>query len=57
MLAPGWLDHSICNDYYKTDEEFLFALAEAVGAEYRAVVAAGFVPCRSTIPAFPTGAT
>ena len=43
VLAPGWLDHFIFNEYYKTDEEFLFALAEAVGEEYRAVVAAGFV--------------
>ena len=43
VLAPGWLDHFIFNAYYKTDEEFLFALAEAVGEEYRAVVSAGFV--------------
>ena len=43
MLAPGWLDHFIFNEYYKTEEEFLFALADAVREEYRAVVAAGFV--------------
>ena len=43
VLAPGWLDHFIFNEYYNTDEEFLFALAEAVREEYRAVVAAGFV--------------
>jgi 5-methyltetrahydropteroyltriglutamate--homocysteine methyltransferase len=43
VLAPGWLDHFIFNEYYKTDEEFVFALAEAVREEYRAVVAAGFV--------------
>jgi 5-methyltetrahydropteroyltriglutamate--homocysteine methyltransferase len=43
VLAPGWLDHFIFNEYYKTDEEFLFALAEAVREEYRAVVSAGFV--------------
>src|SRR5499433_1905580 len=43
VLAPGWLDHFIFNEYYKTDEEFLFALAEAIGEEYRAVVSAGFL--------------
>ena len=30
------------NEHYKTDEEYLFALAEAMNQEYRAVVAAGF---------------
>jgi 5-methyltetrahydropteroyltriglutamate--homocysteine methyltransferase len=43
VLAPGWLDHFIFNEYYQTEEEFLFALAEAVREEYRAVVEAGFV--------------
>ena len=43
VLAPGWLDHFIFNEYYNTDEEFLFTLAEAVREEYRAVVSAGFV--------------
>ena len=43
VLAPGWLDHFIFNEYYKTEEEFVFALAEAIGEEYRAVVSAGFV--------------
>jgi 5-methyltetrahydropteroyltriglutamate--homocysteine methyltransferase len=43
VLAPGWLDHFIFNEYYNTDEEFLFALAEAAREEYRAVVSAGFV--------------
>src|SRR5580704_18138553 len=43
VLAPGWLDHFIFNEYYPTEEQFLFALADAVHEEYRAVVAAGFV--------------
>jgi len=43
VFAPGWLDHFIFNEYYKTEEEFLFALADALREEYRAVVAAGFV--------------
>lgn len=29
--------------YYKTEEDYLFALAEAMGEEYRAIVEAGFV--------------
>jgi 5-methyltetrahydropteroyltriglutamate--homocysteine methyltransferase len=43
VLAPGWLDHFIFNEYYKSEEEFLFALADALRVEYRAVIAAGFV--------------
>jgi 5-methyltetrahydropteroyltriglutamate--homocysteine methyltransferase len=31
------------NTYYKSDEEYLFGLAEAIGEEYRAIVDAGFV--------------
>jgi 5-methyltetrahydropteroyltriglutamate--homocysteine methyltransferase len=43
VIAPGWLDHFIHNEYYKTDEEFIFALAEALREEYLAVVNAGFI--------------
>jgi 5-methyltetrahydropteroyltriglutamate--homocysteine methyltransferase len=43
VYAPGWLDHFIFNEYYATDEEFVFALADAVRDEYRAVVDAGFI--------------
>jgi 5-methyltetrahydropteroyltriglutamate--homocysteine methyltransferase len=43
VLAPGWIDHFIYNEYYKTEEEFIFALGEALGEQYRAVVQAGFV--------------
>ena len=38
MIAPGWLDHFIYNEYYKTDEEFMFALADALREEYLAIV-------------------
>jgi 5-methyltetrahydropteroyltriglutamate--homocysteine methyltransferase len=31
------------NDYYKSDEEYLFAVAEALANEYRAIVDAGFL--------------
>jgi len=43
VLAPGWLEHSIWNDYYKTDEEYLFGLADAIAPEYKAIVDAGFI--------------
>lgn len=43
VIAPGWLDHFIYNEHYKTDEEYIFALAEALREEYLAVVNAGFV--------------
>ena len=43
VIAPGWLDHFIFNEHYKTDEEYVFALADALREEYLAVVNAGFV--------------
>jgi 5-methyltetrahydropteroyltriglutamate--homocysteine methyltransferase len=43
VYAPGWLDHFIFNEFYATDEEFVFALADALRDEYRAVVDAGFI--------------
>jgi len=43
VIAPGWIDHFVYNEYYKTEEEFLFALGEALAVQYRAVVAAVFV--------------
>ena len=42
-LAPGWLDHFIYNEHYKTDEEFVYALAEAMADKYRAIADAGFI--------------
>ena len=42
-LAPGWLDHFIYNEYYKTDEEFVYALADAMSDKYHAIVDAGFI--------------
>lgn len=43
VLAPGWLEHFFHNEYYKTDEEYIFALADAMKHEYKAIVDAGFV--------------
>src|SRR3984957_10738355 len=34
VFAPGWLDHHIFNEYYATDEEFVFAIADALREEY-----------------------
>jgi 5-methyltetrahydropteroyltriglutamate--homocysteine methyltransferase len=41
--TPGTIEHWIANDYYKTDEEFVFAIAEAMREEYHAIVDAGFL--------------
>jgi 5-methyltetrahydropteroyltriglutamate--homocysteine methyltransferase len=41
--APASLEPYRRNEYYKTQEAFIFALAEAMRAEYRAIVGAGFV--------------
>jgi 5-methyltetrahydropteroyltriglutamate--homocysteine methyltransferase len=43
VIAPGWLDHFIFNEYYKTEEEFIYALADVMRPEYEAIVAAGFI--------------
>jgi 5-methyltetrahydropteroyltriglutamate--homocysteine methyltransferase len=43
VLAPGWLEHFFHNEYYPNDEAYLFALADAMRHEYKAVVDAGFV--------------
>jgi 5-methyltetrahydropteroyltriglutamate--homocysteine methyltransferase len=43
VLAPGWIEHSLWNEYYANDEEFLFAIADAMKHEYRAIVDAGFI--------------
>jgi 5-methyltetrahydropteroyltriglutamate--homocysteine methyltransferase len=42
-LAPGWIEHGLWNEYYPSDEAFLFAIAEAMREEYRAIIDAGFL--------------
>jgi 5-methyltetrahydropteroyltriglutamate--homocysteine methyltransferase len=42
-VAPGTMEHWLYNDYYKSDEEFLFAIAEAMREEYKRILDAGFV--------------
>jgi 5-methyltetrahydropteroyltriglutamate--homocysteine methyltransferase len=43
VLAPGWLEHFFLNEYYSSDEEYIFALADAMKPEYKAIVDAGFI--------------
>jgi 5-methyltetrahydropteroyltriglutamate--homocysteine methyltransferase len=41
--APSSLEPYRRNEHYKSQEEFVFALAEAMRSEYEAIVAAGFI--------------
>jgi 5-methyltetrahydropteroyltriglutamate--homocysteine methyltransferase len=43
VLAPGWLEHFFYNEYYADDEQYLFALADAMKHEYKAIVDAGLI--------------
>jgi 5-methyltetrahydropteroyltriglutamate--homocysteine methyltransferase len=40
--TPGTIEHWMSNEYYKNEEEFLFAIADAMHEEYKAIVDAGF---------------
>ena len=42
-IAPSNVEGRQKNGHYKTDEEYLFAIAEAMREEYRAIVDAGFL--------------
>jgi 5-methyltetrahydropteroyltriglutamate--homocysteine methyltransferase len=41
--APASLEPYRRNEYYKSQEEFVFAIAEAMRTEYQAIIAAGFI--------------
>jgi 5-methyltetrahydropteroyltriglutamate--homocysteine methyltransferase len=41
--TPGTIEHWIANEYYKSDEEFVFAIADAIHEEYQAIADAGFI--------------
>ena len=41
--TPGTIEHWMPNEHYKSDEEFVFAIAEAMRVEYEAIVDAGFL--------------
>jgi 5-methyltetrahydropteroyltriglutamate--homocysteine methyltransferase len=43
VVAPGMLATRYRNEYYKSDEELYFAMADALHEEYRAIVDAGFL--------------
>jgi 5-methyltetrahydropteroyltriglutamate--homocysteine methyltransferase len=40
--TPGTIEHWMANEYYKSDEEFVFAIADTMHEEYKAIVDAGF---------------
>ena len=42
-VAPGTIEHWLRNDHYPTEEAHVYAIAEAIGHEYRAITGAGFV--------------
>ena len=42
-VSPGQIWLNFANEYYPSDEAFVFAAAEALANEYRAIVDAGFV--------------
>jgi 5-methyltetrahydropteroyltriglutamate--homocysteine methyltransferase len=42
-VAPGTIEHWLWNGIYKDDEEFLYAIADAMRDEYRAITDAGFI--------------
>ena len=42
-IAPSYISATLPNEYYRTDEEYEQALADALREEYRAIVDAGFI--------------
>jgi 5-methyltetrahydropteroyltriglutamate--homocysteine methyltransferase len=42
-VSPGTLAQNVVNEYYKDEEEFLYAVAEVMKEEYQAIVQAGFL--------------
>jgi 5-methyltetrahydropteroyltriglutamate--homocysteine methyltransferase len=53
-LAPGTIEHWLRNDYYRTDEEMVFAIADAMHEEYKAIAGAGLI-VQLDDPGFPDG--
>src|SRR5713226_9654325 len=41
--TPGTVEHWLRNEHYRSDEEFVYAIAEALRDEYKAIVDAGFL--------------
>jgi 5-methyltetrahydropteroyltriglutamate--homocysteine methyltransferase len=42
-VSPGMVARTVRNEYYATEEEFLYAVADVMRDEYEAIVGAGFV--------------
>jgi 5-methyltetrahydropteroyltriglutamate--homocysteine methyltransferase len=42
-VAPGTIEHWMKNEYYKSQEEFVFALAAVMAVEYKAITEAGLI--------------
>jgi 5-methyltetrahydropteroyltriglutamate--homocysteine methyltransferase len=42
-ISPGSVEHYVRNEHYKTDEEFLYRIAEIMRDEYKAITDAGFI--------------
>ena len=42
-ISPSNVEDWQRNAYYKTEEEYLFAIADAMREEYKAIVDAGFL--------------
>ena len=41
--SPGTIEHWLRNDHYRSDEELVFAIAEAMREEYKAIIDAGLI--------------
>ncbi len=41
--TPGTVEHWLRNEHYRSDEEFVYAIAEALRDEYKGIVDAGFL--------------
>jgi 5-methyltetrahydropteroyltriglutamate--homocysteine methyltransferase len=42
-VAPGTIEHWLWNEHYKTDEQCLFAIADAMHEEYKSITDAGIL--------------
>jgi 5-methyltetrahydropteroyltriglutamate--homocysteine methyltransferase len=42
-VAPGTMEHWMKNEYYPSDEAYLYAIADAMREEYQAIVDGGFI--------------
>jgi len=42
-VAPGTMEHWLRNEYYPSDEAYLYAIADAMHEEYKAITDAGFL--------------